>query len=334
MRRVPRIRPVPAELALATSQATVSSQHLLRQGPAEWGLLFVLVALWGSSFMLVRVALDAFTPVAITAGRLLIGAGVLVLFLLLTRRRPPAGLRTWLFFLAMALVGNALPFFLIAWGQRDIPSGLTGILMAVMPLVTLVLAHFLVAGERLTPRRLAGFVVGFAGVFVLIGPEARAAMVGLEASFIAQLAVLGAAVCYGAAAIIARRGPVLNPVVTAAAVLSMAGVVVGAFLLAGGLRDGQAAAAHAAIAVAPAGALLALGALSTGLATVVYFSLVARAGPTFLSLINYLIPVWAVVLGTLALGERLPTRAFAALGLILGGMVLARWQFRPRRPPA
>ncbi len=309
---------------------TPSPHGLLRQGLPEWGLLFALVALWGSSFLLVRLSLDAFTPVAVTAGRLLIGAGVLLLLLVATRRRPPRGLRTWSFFVAMALIGNALPFFLIAWGQRTIPSGLTGILMAVMPLVVLVLAHFLVAGERLTPRRLAGFALGFIGVVVLTGPEARAAMIGREASFTAQLAVLGAAICYGVAAIIARRGPVLNPVVTAGAVLSIAGLVVGAFLLAAGLRSGETAATHAAIGLAPALALLALGALSTGLATVVYFSLVARAGPTFLSLINYLIPVWAVVLGALALGERLPPRAFAALALILAGMVLARWQFRAR----
>ena len=315
-------------------EATHPSHGALRQGPVEWGLLLSLVVLWGSSFLLVRVSLDAFTPVAVTAGRLLIGAGVLVLVLLVMGRRPPWTLRAWWFFLVMALVGNALPFFLIAWGQREIPSGLTGILMAVMPLITLLLAHFLVAGERLTRRRLAGFALGFLGVLVLTGPEARAALVGREASFVAQLAVLGAAVCYGVAAIIARRGPVLHPVVTAGAVLSIAGIVVGGFLLAAGLREGEAAAAHSPIGLAPGISLLALGALSTALATVVYFSLVARAGPTFLSLINYLIPVWAVVLGALALGERLPTRAFAALGLILAGVVLARWQFRARRVPA
>jgi len=315
-------------------EATHPSHGVLRQGPVEWALLLSLVVLWGSSFLLVRVSLDAFTPVAVTAGRLLIGAGVLVLVLLVMGRRPPWTLRAWWFFLVMALVGNALPFFLIAWGQREIPSGLTGILMAVMPLITLLLAHFLVAGERLTPRRLAGFALGFLGVLVLTGPEARAALVGREASFVAQLAVLGAAVCYGVAAIIARRGPVLHPFVTAGAVLSIAGIVVGGFLLAAGLREGESAAAHSHIGLAPAISLLALGALSTALATVVYFSLVARAGPTFLSLINYLIPVWAVVLGALALGERLPTRAFAALGLILAGVVLARWQFRARRVPA
>jgi drug/metabolite transporter (DMT)-like permease len=237
------------------------------------------------------------------------------------------------FFTVMALLGNALPFFLIAWGQREIPSGLTGILMAVMPLIVLLMAHFMIAGERLTPRRLGGFMLGFIGVAVLTGPEAYAAMVGQDASFIAQLAVLGAAVCYGVAAIIARRGPVLHPVVTAGAVLSIASIVVGAFLLAAGWREGGTAAVHATLAPGPAIAMLALGALSTGLATVVYFSLVTRAGPTFLSLINYLIPVWAVVLGALALGERLPVRAFAALGLILLGVVVARWRFAARSAP-
>lgn len=307
---------------------------MLRQGPAEWGLLVTLVALWGSSFLLVRLALDSFTPVTVTAGRLLIGAGVLLLLFVLTRRRPPRSLRVWLFFVVMALLGNALPFFLIAWGQRAIPSGLTGILMAVMPLVVLLLAHFLVAGERLTPRRLAGFALGFIGVIVLTGPEARAALVGREASFTAQLAVLGAALCYGVAAIVARRGPMLHPVVTAGAVLSIAGIVVGAFLLVASLRHGAPGVLHAPVAITPALALLALGALSTGLATVVYFSLVARAGPTFLSLINYLIPVWAVVLGSIVLDERLPARAFAALALILAGVVLARWQFGGRRGSA
>jgi drug/metabolite transporter (DMT)-like permease len=314
----------------AVPEAIHPSHAILRQGPAEWGLLLTLVALWGSSFMLVRVSLDAFTPVAVTAGRLLIGAGVLALVLVMTRRALPRSARAWIFFTVMAVLGNAIPFFLIAWGQVSIPSGLTGILMAVMPLVVLLLAHFFVAGERLTGRRVAGFMLGFIGVVVLTGPDAYAAMVGREASFLSQLAVLGAALCYGVAAIVARRGPPLNAVVTAAAVLSIAGILAGGFLLAAGLRTGEVAAVHHAVAPAPALALLALGALSTGLATVVYFTLVARAGPTFLSLINYLIPVWAVVLGTLALGERLPARAFAALALILAGVILARWQFGTR----
>jgi len=316
-----------------TGDATLS-HGALRQGPAEWALLFTLVVLWGSSFMLVRVSLDAFTPLAVTAGRLLIGAGVLGLVLVAMRRRVSQQPRHWLFFLAMALLGNAAPFFLIAWGQVAIPSGLTGILMAVMPLAVLLMAHFLVAGERLTRRRLAGFALGFLGVVVLTGPDARAVLVGREASFISQLAVLGAALCYGVAAIVARRGPVLHPVVVAAPVLAIAGILAGTLLLAAGAGgESGAVAMHGPVERWPAAAMLALGALSTGLATVVYFTLIARAGPTFLSLINYLIPVWAVVLGAVALDERLPPRAFVALALILAGVVLARWQSGRRAGP-
>jgi drug/metabolite transporter (DMT)-like permease len=313
---------------------SVPTHGVLRQGLVEWCLLLALVALWGSSFLLVRVSLAAFTPVAVTAGRLLIGAAMLGLLLAFSRRRLPRDRRAWWFFTVMAVIGNAVPFFLIAWGQQTIPSGLTGILMAVMPLVVLLLAHFLVQGERLTPRRLAGFLLGFVGVVVLTAPEARAAMVGREASFLSQLAVLAAATCYGVAAIVARRGPVLNPVITAGSVLAIAGLAVGALLLVSGLQHGEAAALRGPVSLAPGLALLALGALSTALATVVYFQLVSRAGATFLSLINYLIPVWAVVMGAIVLQERLPARAFAALALILAGVVLARWQFRARPLPS
>jgi len=316
------------------SRDATLSHSALRQGPAEWALLCTLVVLWGSSFMLVRVSLEAFTPLAVTAGRLLIGAGVLALVLAALRRRVSRQPRHWLFFLAMALLGNVAPFFLIAWGQMAIPSGLTGILMAVMPLAVLLMAHFLVAGERLTRRRLAGFALGFLGVVVLTGPDARAVLVGREASFISQLAVLGAALCYGVAAIVARRGPVLHPVVVAAPVLAIAGILAGTLLLAAGAGgESGAVAMHGPVERWPAAAMLALGALSTGLATVVYFTLIARAGPTFLSLINYLIPVWAVVLGAVALDERLPPRAFVALALILAGVVLARWQSGRRAGP-
>ena len=316
------------------SRDATLSHSALRQGPAEWALLCTLVVLWGSSFMLVRVSLEAFTPLAVTAGRLLIGAGVLALVLAALRRRVSRQPRHWLFFLAMASLGNVAPFFLIAWGQMAIPSGLTGILMAVMPLTVLLMAHFLVAGERLTRRRLAGFALGFLGVVVLTGPDARAVLVGREASFISQLAVLGAALCYGVAAIVARRGPVLHPVVVAAPVLAIAGILAGTLLLAAGAGgESGAVAMHGPVERWPAAAMLALGALSTGLATVVYFTLIARAGPTFLSLINYLIPVWAVVLGAVALDERLPPRAFVALALILAGVVLARWQSGRRAGP-
>ena len=299
----------------------------LAQGPVEWALLLALVVLWGSAFLFIRVALDAFTPIAITAGRLVIGAAVLGLLLLALGKTPPGEPRAWRFFASIAFMGNALPFFLISWGQQGIPSGLAGILMAVMPLGVLVMAHFLVPGERLTRGRVAGFAVGFLGVIVLTGPEALRALGGDARELVSQLAVLGGALCYGIAAILARRGPAYEPIVTAASVLALGGAMAVAFAAATALPGaGLSGIVRAEVTPWAAASLLALGAASTALATVVFFNLVRRAGPTFMSLINYLIPVWAVLLGALALDERLPPRAFAALALILAGIVLSRFR--------
>ena len=301
----------------------------LAQGPVEWALLLALVVLWGSAFLLIRVSLDVFTPIAVAAGRLAVGAAVLAAVLVAMGKKPPGGPRAWRFFAAVALLGNALPFFLISWGQQGVPSGLAGILMAVMPLGVLVMAHFLVPGERLSRRRVAGFALGFAGVVVLTGPEALRALGGDVGQLLSQLAVLGGALCYGVSAIVAKRGPVFDPIVTAACVLVVASLMTGGYCAAITLPvEGLSGIVHDPVTPVAAAALFALGALSTALATVVFFHLVRRAGPTFMSLINYLIPVWAVLLGALVLDERLPGRAFAALGLILGGIVLSRLERR------
>jgi len=290
-----------------------------------------LVVLWGSAFLLIRVSLDVFTPIAVASGRLAVGAVVLGGLLVVLRKRPPGDPGAWRFFAAVALLGNALPFFLISWGQQGVPSGLAGILMAVMPLGVLVMAHFLVPGERLSRRRVAGFALGFVGVVVLTGPEALRALGGDVGRLLSQLAVLGGALCYGVAAIIAKRGPAFDPIVTAACVLALASLMSGGYGAVITLPvEGMAGIVRGPVTPVAASALFALGALSTALATVVFFHLVGRAGPTFMSLINYLIPVWAVVLGALVLDERLPARAFAALALILGGIVLSRFEARPR----
>jgi drug/metabolite transporter (DMT)-like permease len=125
----------------------------------------------------------------------------------------------------MALVGNAVPFFLITWGQQRIDSGLAGILMAVMPLTTLVLAHFFVAGERMTGRRTLGFALGFVGLVVLMGPEALRELGGGASDVARQAAVLCGALCYAANTIIARRLPETHPLVASTAVMLLASIV-------------------------------------------------------------------------------------------------------------
>jgi drug/metabolite transporter (DMT)-like permease len=213
----------------------------------------------------------------------------------------------------MGLFSNALPFALLSWGQRFVTSGFAGISMAVVPLLVLPLAHVFVPGERMTPRKVAGFLVGFVGVVLLIGPGAAAG----DGTGPARLACVAASCCYAVGAIITRLAPP------------------GPFLSfgAGGLLVATAAILPLALGIegwpAEPGlpallGLLYLGIFPTALATVMLVYVVQSAGPSFLSLVNYQVPVWAVVIGLVVLGEALPPQFLAALGLILAGVAVSQ----------
>ena len=232
--------------------------------------------------------------------------------------RFPAARSTWGWFLLLGIVGNALPFVLISWGQQRVPSSQTGILMAVNPLATLTLAHFFVAGEPMTPRRLGGFLLGFAGMVALLGPEMLLQFGGSGSDLVRQAAVLGGSLCYATNTILVRRMPSVPVLVTSAGVLAMASVVIvpTALLLS----------PTAELAPSPAslGAVVWLGLVPTAVCTIVYFRLIASAGPTFVSLVNYGVPLVALAAGMLAYAERPAASAFVALVLVLAGIGLAQ----------
>jgi drug/metabolite transporter (DMT)-like permease len=283
----------------------------------HWLLLFALVAMWGSAFMMTGIAVRGFSPSALVAIRLVIAAALLGGMVLASGRRFPASRRFWLFGLAIALAGNCIPFWLISFGQQRIDSSLAGILMGLMPLTTMVLAHFFVRGERLNATKAAGFLLGFGGLIVLVGPTALLQLRGEGSELWHQLAVLGGAICYAVNAILARHRPAADPLVAAAGVMLMGSLVL---LPIGG------PAAPAELAAVPAGpliAMLALAVIATGIATVVFLKLVTIAGPSFTSFINYLIPVWALLMGVVFLGERPGLQAILALALILSGIGLS-----------
>ena len=283
----------------------------------HWLLLFALVAMWGGAFMFTGIAVRGFSPTALVTIRLVIAAVLLTGLVLLRGQRFPRTRRFWLFSVAISLAGNCVPFWLISFGQQRIDSGLAGILMGIMPLTTMVLAHFLVRGERLNRTKAVGFVVGFVGLVALIGPEALLQLRGQGTELLYQLAVLGGAICYAINAIVARHRPPADPLVAAAGVM-LAGCAL--MLPIGG------APAITQLAVAapmPLAAMLALSIVATAIATVVFLQLVAVAGPSFTSFINYLIPVWALLMGVVFLNEEPGAQVMVALVLILSGIALS-----------
>jgi len=284
---------------------------------SHWLLLFALVAMWGSAFMMTGIAVRGFSPSALVTIRLVIAAALLGAMVLLSGRRFPMSPRFWLFGLLISLAGNCVPFWLISFGQQRIDSSLAGILMGLMPLTTMVLAHFFVRGERLNLVKAAGFLLGFVGLVVLIGPTALLQLRGEGSDLWHQLAVLGGAVCYAVNAILARHRPPAEPLVAAAGVMIVGSLVM---LPIGGPT---APAELAQVATGPLVAMIALAVIGTGIATVVFLKLVTVAGPSFTSFINYLIPVWALMMGVVFLGEQPGLGAILALVLILSGIGLS-----------
>ncbi|HXF67304.1 MAG TPA: DMT family transporter [Burkholderiales bacterium] len=291
----------------------------------DWGLLAALVALWGSNFMFVKLGVATVPPATLVASRLAIGAVILVAVVRACGYTfPPLG-RAWAPYAALALLGNCLPFWFITWGQQTIDSALAGILMAIMPLATLVMAHLWVAGERMTRNRVAGFVLGFVGVVVLIGPAARSGLTGSPLEVLAQLAVLAGALCYAGQSVFARlalRGEVM---VASAAIIALAALASAPVAL---IVDRPWTLAPSAASVY---AVIWIGIGPTAIATLAYLRLIGTAGPTFMSLVNYCVPVVALILGVALLGETPGPNAYAGLVLILSGIALS--QLGPRARP-
>ncbi|MCP3867114.1 MAG: DMT family transporter [Gammaproteobacteria bacterium] len=283
----------------------------------DWLLLSCLIMLWGTSFMVTAVAVESVSPLGVVAIRVILGAAVLLPVVFLRGHKLPGAPMAWAGFLLMAVVGNLLPFYLIAWGQQRIDSGIAGVLMAIMPLVTMLLAHFYVPGERLNLYKISGFILGITGVILLLGPTVQ----GSDNELLRGLAVLAAAACYAINTILARRLPGFNPLIAGTGVLLMATFVV-VPLWVGELFNLE----RTAFSWQSILALVWLGIAPTGLATMIYFAVIERAGPSFLSNINYLIPVVAYFTGVWVLSEPLTTGALIALTIILAGIALTRYR--------
>ncbi|WP_082482518.1 DMT family transporter [Methylobacterium sp. Leaf123] len=277
-------------------------------------MLLGLSVLWGGSFFFAGVALSALPPLTLVVLRVGLAALILNAALPLAGLRLPRGRGVWVAFVWMGLLNNVVPFCLIVWGQTQIASGLAAILNATTPLFTVVVAHRLTSDERMTGNRLAGVLTGLLGVAVMIGAGVFA---DDGSHLLAQLAVLGAALSYALAGVFGRRFQRMNipPLATATGQVTASTLLLLPFAL---LADRP---WTLPMPGAPVwAAVLGLAALSTALAYLLYFRLLATAGATNLLLVTFLIPVTAILLGTLVLGESLEVRQIIGMALIGGGL--------------
>ncbi|GAW36092.1 putative inner membrane transporter yiJE [Roseovarius sp. A-2] len=281
---------------------------------SEWIMLLGLAAVWGGSFFFNDVAVREVPVFTVVVSRVALAAIILLAILQLRGERMPRAPKVWTAFFVMGLLNNAIPFSLIVWGQQHIASGVASILNAATPLFTVLLAHVLTRDERMTGGKLFGVVIGFAGVATMIGTTA---LRDLGVHVTAQLMCLAGAVSYACAGIYGRRFRAmgLGPMHTATGQAVASSVLLLPVVMVVDQPWTLPMPSPAAI-----GALIGVAALSTALAYVLYFRILATAGVTNLLLVTFLVPVSAILLGLLFLGEALMLRH--VLGMVLIGVGL------------
>jgi len=290
--------------------------------PSDAARLVTLAAIWGSSFLFIKIALEDLSPVQIVAARIVIGAALLSALLCGSGGRWPKDKELLKILTVMALIGNLVPFMLITWGEQHISSSLTAILNSTTPLFTVLIAAAALPSESLRPLRLSGVVLGFAGVGVIVGFDATGSFMGMVAVTLASLS-------YAGGFVYARRhlsGRDLPPLALPATQLSISTAVILPFAAVDVALNPP---TFAPVALA---CTLALGLAGTGWAYVLYYRLIADIGATSASFVTYLIPVFGIALGALVLREDLGWNTIAGAALVIAGIAVAEIGGR-RSPP-
>ena len=282
----------------------------------DLGLLLLLSAIWGSSFLFIKLGVDELEPAVVVLGRTVVGT--LVLLPLLYGRGGLGLLRGHArTIVALGALNNALPFWLLGFANTRIDSGLSAVIQAAAPVFTVVLASWIDRSQRVHGVRLLGVGVGFLGVVLLVGVQEGSELVG-------ALAVIGTAACYAVSVLIAGRTVrTLPPLQVSIGQLAAGAVIIAPFALAQLPDEAPSAGAIAAV--------VALGALGSGIAYLLYFAIIARAGASRAILVTYLVPAFALVYGAVFLDEKVTVSALVGLALILGGTALATGAARARR---
>jgi drug/metabolite transporter (DMT)-like permease len=322
--------------AEALAAASADTQPMIRSqmNGSDWLLMLVLALIWGGAFFFIGVAVRHVQPLTYVWLRLTIGAAGLWTYLMVKGVRITLPRQVWGSILLLALLNNALPFALFGWGQTHIASGLAAILNATTPIWGVVVAHFLTRDERMSPRKVAGVLLGFGGVATMIGPSLLSS---LGTSALAQLACVAASLSYALAAVWARRFKRLG---ISPFSVTTGQLTAGALVMLPVSMIVDRPWTHAFPPLSAWAAIAALALLCTAFGYVLYFRLIEHAGATNALLVTLLVPPIAILLGSLFLGESLAPQDFAGLALIafglgaIDGRLLSAWRRRRLRQAA
>lgn len=282
----------------------------------NWLSILALGLIWGGTFMVVSIALQGYGPLTVACARTTLGAAaLLVLMRVMHRPMPVFDARMIKYLVVIGLLNTALPFALLSWGQQYVPSAFAGISMAALPLFVLPLAHIF-TDEKLTTRNLVGVSLGFVGAVVLIGPSVLRIGTGLEP--LGQIACVAASLSYAISSVMTRRCPPIDSITMAALLLLVgAAALIPAMLIVEGVPQIADPRTTAAI--------IFLGVVPTAIAALLRVFTIRSAGSVFMTLVNYQVPVWSMIFGAFVLSEVLPVRFFAALALIMIGLMISQW---------
>lgn len=286
---------------------------------SDFILLFILSVLWGSSYVAVKLVLVDLEPLSLATIRIIISAVMLIIYMKFLGEKLPTDLKSWQTLTIVGLGGMALPFFLIGWGLTEMPSGQAGVIIAATPIMTLALSHFMISDHKVTKKQSLGMLLGFSGVFILMGGFS---VFEINSSNIAKFAIVLAAFGYAYTAVRLHELNHLSPTVGATGLTIVSAVIMFIFSLFN-TPIWQVSMNMDSILI-----MLYLAVFSTVIGTIIMTKLIFRAGPYFMSLNNFLVPVVAIILGVLLLSETISKDLALSSVLILLGVGLAA----PKKP--
>jgi drug/metabolite transporter (DMT)-like permease len=292
----------------------------LKSPTTTMGLWVLLAIIWSSSYGVIKIGIQSMGPMTLVSGRMMIGSCVLLFVLKAGAHSLPTRPSSWASFFIAGMLGSAIPFALISYGEGHVDSGLAAILMGIAPVVTVLLAPLIIADERLNRYSVTGVALGILGLVVLVGSSA---LLGIGEHLRGQLAILAAALCYALTTLYVRRYVTLP-----ATVMAAGSTLVGAFMISTLALIFEDPLTMATVDASAIIAVIYLGIFPTALATTLYFHLVPVLGASRMSQINFIVPVLGALLGVVFLAETLRPSTLLALAIILMAIYLV---IRPQR---